>query len=93
MSILSSSKTSWMFFNLHLKKDTSRFSAYKNYYCHNIDHSFEPIFFKFAWLVRVSTCANLIVFENNQSNRTTDMEGNVHPKLVFWLSFSRYGNF
>ncbi len=30
---------------------------------------------------------------NNQSDTTTDIVENVPPKLVFWLSFSRYGDF
>ncbi len=54
---------------------------------------FEPIFMKFTWLVWLHTWVNQIFFGNNQSNRTTDMEENVPPKLVFWLSFSPYGVF
>ncbi len=34
-----------------------------------------------------------IIFGNNWPNRTTDMAENVPPKLVFWLSFIRYGFF
>ncbi len=41
---------------------------------HNTDCSFEPIFMKFTWLVRVHLRVNLIVFGNSQPNRTTDME-------------------
>ncbi len=43
-----------------LKNDTSRFSAYNNYYCHNTGRSFEPIFMKFTWLVRVHIWVNPI---------------------------------
>ncbi len=91
MSILSSCKISWMFFNLHLKNATSRFST---------GCSFEPIFIKFTWLVRVHHTAEpyfyFILFffgGNNRSHRTLDMGENVPQKLVFWLSFSRYGIF
>ncbi len=45
--------------------------------------SFDPIFMKFAWLVRVYSWVNPIVFGNNWPNRTTDMGGNVPPKPVF----------
>ncbi len=48
MSILSTSKTSWMFFNLNFKNDTSRFSAYNNYYFHDTGRNCEPIFIKFT---------------------------------------------
>ncbi len=78
-----------------LKSDTSRFLAYNNYYCHNTSRSFELIFMKFAWLVGVHTLVNPTFFfffnRNNQSNRTTGE--NVPLKLVFGLSFSRYGVF
>ncbi len=40
--------------------------------------SFEPIFMKFTWLVRVHSWVNPIVFGNNRPNRTTDMKENVH---------------
>ncbi len=50
MSTLSSSKTSGCS-SIYIKKDTSRFSVYNNYYCHNTGRSFEPIFRKFTWLV------------------------------------------
>ncbi len=83
MSILSSNKTLCVL-QFTLKNDTSRFSAYNNYYCDHTDSSFEPIFMKFTWLVRVHTWVNpTMFFRNNQSTRTTDMEENVPPKLVF----------
>ncbi len=51
--------------------------------------SFELIFKKFACLMR----ANPTVFGDNRPNRTTNMGENVTPKILFWLSFSRYGIF
>ncbi len=36
---------------------------------------------------------HLFFFGNNRSNRTTDMEENVPPQLVFWLLFSQCGGF
>ncbi len=46
--------------------------------------SFDPIFMKFSWLVRVhSSWVNPIVFGNNRPNRTTDVGENVPPKPVF----------
>ncbi len=79
-------------FQFTLKNDISRFLAY-NYYCLDTGRSFEPIFMKFAWLVRVHTRVNPIYFFfwNNRSNRTIDMGENVPPKLVFWLSFGIWG--
>ncbi len=46
-----------------LKNDTSRFSVYNNYYCHDTDCSFEPILMKFTWLMRVHTWVNTIFLE------------------------------
>ncbi len=83
-----------MFFNLHSKMTLLHFQLIIiNYYCHDTGRSFEPIFMKFTWLMRVHTWVNSIFFGNNQSNRTTDIWENVPPKLVFWLSFIRYGGF
>ncbi len=31
------------------------------YYCHNTGRSFEPIFMKFTWLVRVHPWVNIII--------------------------------
>ncbi len=46
-----------------LKNDASKLSAYNNYcYCHDIGHSFAPIFMKFTWLVRVRMWVNPILF-------------------------------
>ncbi len=45
--------------------------------------SFDPIFMKFTWLVRVHSKVDPIVFGNNRPNRTTDMGKNVPPKPVF----------
>ncbi len=45
--------------------------------------SFDPIFMKFTWLVRVHSWVNPIVFGNNRSNRTTDVGENGLPKPVF----------
>ncbi len=45
--------------------------------------SFDPIFMKFTWLMRVHSWVNPIVFGNNRPNRTTDMGENVPPKPVF----------
>ncbi len=36
---------------------------------------------------------NFFFFGNNRCNTTTEKGENVSPKLVFWLSFSRYGVF
>ncbi len=41
--------------------------------------SFEPIFMKFTWLVRVHSWVNPIIFRNNRLNKTTDMMENVLP--------------
>ncbi len=41
--------------------------------------SFDPIFLKFTWLVRVQSWVNPMVFGNNRPNRTTDMGENVPP--------------
>ncbi len=80
--------------SINIKNNTSRFSANNNYYCHDTGRSFELIFMKFTWLVRFHTWMNPnFFFENGRFNRTTDMGENVPPKLVFWLSFSRYGGF
>ncbi len=78
-----------------IKNDTSRFSAYNNYYCHDTGRSFEPIFMKFTQLVRVHTWVNFKKKKkkNNRSNRTTDMGEDMPLKLVFWFSFSQYGAF
>ncbi len=69
-----------------LKNYTPTFSAYNNYYyCHDTGHSFEPIFMKFTWLMRVHTWVNPIFFfffGNIWSNRTTDM-GKMCPKTDF----------
>ncbi len=67
-----------------------------NYLCtrtYDTGGSFELIFIKFAYLMRVHPRVNPIVFGDNWPYRTTDMEENVTPKPVFWLSFSRYGIF
>ncbi len=48
------------------KNDTTRFSANNNYYCHDMCHSFEPIFKIFTWLVRVYKWVNPIVFRNHR---------------------------
>ncbi len=50
---------------------------------HDTGRSFEPIFMKFTRLMRVHPRVNPIVYGNNRSNRTTDMEEKVHPKQVF----------
>ncbi len=50
---------------------------------HDTGRSFEPIFMKFTWLVRVHSRVNPIVFGNNRPNRTTDVGENVAPELVF----------
>ncbi len=50
---------------------------------YDIGRSFDPIFMKFTWLVRVHSWVNSIVFGNNRPNRTTDMGENVTPKPVF----------
>ncbi len=44
--------------------------------------SFDLIFMKFVWLVRVHSWVNSIVFGNNRLNRTTDM-GKCTPKTSF----------
>ncbi len=73
MGILSSSKTSWMFFNLISKMILL---VQLNYYCHDTSHNFEPIFLKFAQV-------NPIVFGNNQPNRITGMGENVPQNWFF----------
>ncbi len=45
--------------------------------------NFEPIFMKFARLVRVRPWVNPIVFGNNRSNSTTDKTEN-EPPIVYW---------
>ncbi len=82
MSMLPSSKTSWLFFNLHSKVTLLGFQ-HNNYYCHDTGLGFEPIFVKFTWLVRVHIWVNPIVFGNNRLNGNTDMEENVPLKPFF----------
>ncbi len=53
--------------------------------------SFEPIFMKSTWLVRVHPRVNPIGFGNNRPNRSTDMGENVPLKPIFWIKFGRYG--
>ncbi len=50
---------------------------------YNTVRSFDSIFMKFTWLMRVLSWVNPIVFGNNRPNRTTDMGENVPPKPVF----------
>ncbi len=57
---------------------------------HDTGCSFEVIFMKFTWLMRVHPWVNHIVFENNPPNRTTKIGENVPPKPVFRLSCSPY---
>ncbi len=45
--------------------------------------SFDPMFMKFTWLVRVHSWVNSIVFGNNRHNRTTDM-GKMCPQNQFF---------
>ncbi len=45
--------------------------------------SFDPIFMKFTWLVRVHSWGNPIVFGNNRHNRTTYM-GKMCPENQFF---------
>ncbi len=59
-----------MLINLHIKEVTIT------------GRSFDPIFLKFAWLVRVHLWVNPIVFGNNRPNRITYMGGNVPPNPV-----------
>ncbi len=47
--------------------------------------SFDPIFMKFTWLVRVHSGVNPIVFGNNRPNRTTYMGKNVPQNQFFGL--------
>ncbi len=61
------------------KNDAPKFSAYNNYYCYDTGRSFEPIFMKFRWLVRVHTWVDPIVFGSKWPNRTTDM-GEIVPQ-------------
>ncbi len=45
--------------SIYMKNDTSRFSAYNNYYYQDTTGlSFEPIFMRFTWLVRVHIKVN-----------------------------------
>ncbi len=75
----------------HLCFDTQKlYWAYAAYYT---GHSFEQIFMKFTWSVRVHLRLNPIVFGNNRTNRTTHKGKNVPPKQVFWFSFIPYGVF
>ncbi len=94
MILLSSSRISWMFFNYIKKNDTSRFSAYNNYYCQDKDRSFEVIFMKFTWLVQVHTWVNIIFFLTiGPIEPLTWKNGPQNFFFFFWLSFSRYGVF
>ncbi len=46
--------------------------------------SFDPIFMKFTWFVRVHSWVKpIVVFGNNRPNKTTYMGENVPPKPVF----------
>ncbi len=94
ISILSSSKTLWMFFNSHSKMTRLNFQL-NNYYCHDTGHNFEFIFMKFTWLVRVHAQVNLFFFSfgNNRSNRTTDMGENVPRNWFFGFHSASMGFF
>ncbi len=48
--------------------------------------SFESIFMKFTWLVRVHSWVNPIVLGNNWPNRTTYIGENMPPKSIFRVS-------
>ncbi len=48
--------------SIYIKKWTSIFSAYNNYYCHDTGRSFEPICMKFTWLARVYARMSSIFF-------------------------------
>ncbi len=52
-------------------------------YVRPLGRSFEPIFMKFTWLVRVYLRMYPIVFGNSWLNRTTDIEENVPQNQVF----------
>ncbi len=60
-------------------------SCIQGFRSYNTGRTFEPIFMKFTWLVRIHPWMNPIVFKNNWLNSTTDMEKNVLPKAVFWV--------
>ncbi len=60
---------------------------------YNTGLSFDPIFMKFTWSVRVHSWVNPIVFGNNRPNRTTDMGENEPPKPVSRVLVRRYGGF
>ncbi len=74
-------------FQFKLQNDTSRFSAYNNYYCYDTGHSFELIFMILTCLMRVHTSVNAtFFFGNNRSDRTTDMGENVPSKQTDFLA-------
>ncbi len=81
----------------HFRDRTYGYTRYIHIYLftrtHDTNLSFEPIFMKFTWLVRVHPWMIPIVSENNQPCRTTDIRENVAPKPGFQLSFSRFGFF
>ncbi len=75
---------------------TFRFSAYNNYYCHDTGSSFQLIFMKCTWLVRVNTWVNPIIFLfffNNRFNEhwygrkcalKTGLLAFIQPVWIFW---------
>ncbi len=55
--------------------------------------SFDPIFTKFTWLMRVHPWVNPIVFGNNRPNRTTYMGENVPQNQYFGFKLDGMGFF
>ncbi len=92
MGILSSSKTSYMSFNLHSKMTLFVFQLIII-----VTVTIQvAILSRFSWNSHGwwgSIQMKPLVFGNNQPNRTTGTEENVPPKPVLWLSFSQYGLF
>ncbi len=69
------------FFDLKVPDYESAMLIYSKYIrSYDAGRSFDPIFMKFTWLVRVHSWVSPIVFGNNRPNRTTDMGENVSTK-------------
>ncbi len=69
---------------------------YTIYICirsYDTGRTFEPIFMKFTWLVRVHSWVSPIVFGNNWPDRTIDMGENVPQNQFFGFKSDSLGVF
>ncbi len=60
---------------------------------YNTGRSFDPIFMKFIWLVRVRSWVNPVVFGNNPPNGTTYMGENLPQNQFFGFKSDGMGVF